>query len=587
MNGNKVFRVFGLICIFFFQFTVFAPDMPVHAAGNCTWTGNGVTSDVADPGNWTNCGGGTPDATSTATVPAGTPRSPVVMNTTTFASLTMQTGAQLNIGSSGTLMVNGNFANGGDITIAASRTMTVTGGTFTHNAGGAISGAGTLAVSGSTIVLNADLTNNVATLRLRSVNLTAGTRTLTNSVGKILVVEPNEATGGSGMDMGSGGLNNDGTFIARGTVIITGTFENRVGGVIWIEPNEATGGSGMDIRTIKNQGTIQFGDSGLVKMPRTRTPRVAQILTLASNTPIQNGSGATMNIAQAVGDTTVINASVVNTGTLNVSNNLHLRKDFTNDAGALNQSAGTITFDGVAKQTIDSRSSLTFLNLEIANAANVELVTDAQVNGSLALTNGDLQMKSATLTLGSAATTSGVGDVVGAVQRSHTFATGINYSFGNPNVLLNFASITAGGARAVTVTLAKTKPAAFTNAIARTYTLATSDISAYDATVQLRYTDAEVTTAGETEANMRLWRYDSGAGRYVLRGGTLDLANNFLSLSNVTAFSDWAIASSGAPTAVTLASFTANADDKNAVSLLIVVGALAIVMVGLFITRRK
>lgn len=587
MNGNKVFRVFGLICIFFFQFTVFAPVMSVHAAGDCTWTGNGVTSDVADPGNWTNCGGGTPDATSTATVPAGTPRSPVVMNTTTFASLTVQSGATINVGAGGTLMVNGNVANGGDITIAASRTMTVTGGTFTHNAGGTISGAGTLAVSGSNIVLNADLTNNVAALRLRSVNLTAGTRTLTNSVGRILVVEPNEATGGSGMDMGTGGLFNDGTFIARGWVIITGTFENRVGGVIWIEPNEATGGSGMDIRTIKNQGEIRFGDSGLVKAPRTRSPRAAQVLTLSSNNPIQNGSSATMNIAQAVDDTAIINASVVNTGTLNVSNNLRLRKDFTNDNGVLNQSAGTITFDGTAKQTIDSKTSLTFLNLEIANAANVESASDAQVNGSLALTNGDLQMKGATLTLASAATTSGIGDVVGAVRRNHAFTPGTNYSFGNPNVLLNFASITAGGARTVISTLAKTKPAAFTNAIARTYTIAASDISAYDATLRLRYTDAEVTSAGETEANLRLWRYDSGAGRYVLRGGTLDLANNFLSLSNVTAFSDWAIASSGAPTAVTLAAFTANAEDANDVSLLIVVGALAIVMVGLFITRRK
>jgi hypothetical protein len=121
-----------------------------------------------------------------------------------------------------------------------------------------------------------------------------------------------------------------------------------------------------------------------------------------------------------------------------------------------------------------------------------------------------------------------------------------------------------------------------TTAVPRVYSITPTNISNYNATLQLGYKDTE--TSGMTEANLRAWRHNGT--RWVLQAGGVDTTNNYVSATNVTAFSNWAITDNGAPTAVNLSSFDARADAPSALPF-VVLGALAMVVAGVMLWRGK
>jgi hypothetical protein len=84
------------------------------------------------------------------------------------------------------------------------------------------------------------------------------------------------------------------------------------------------------------------------------------------------------------------------------------------------------------------------------------------------------------------------------------------------------------------------------------------------ATVRLHYLDSELN--GATEANLRLWRLDGSRWRLMGRSA-IDTTNNYVELTGVTAFSDWAIAEDGEPTAVTVVDFGAELQRSDGVHL--------------------
>ena len=78
----------------------------------------------------------------------------------------------------------------------------------------------------------------------------------------------------------------------------------------------------------------------------------------------------------------------------------------------------------------------------------------------------------------------------GNVKRTGTLVAAKTYSFGNPNVSLNFASATTIPTD-VTINLAAGTPSGFANAASRNYAITPSGGSDYSATVRLRYLDTE------------------------------------------------------------------------------------------------
>ncbi|MCX7840817.1 MAG: hypothetical protein N2559_15385 [Anaerolineae bacterium] len=230
---------------------------------------------------------------------------------------------------------------------------------------------------------------------------------------------------------------------------------------------------------------------------------------------------------------------------------------------------------------IQSTPSLHNLTIDASATTTPTLAADLTVNGTLTL-NSNLDTVTRTLTLGSTSTVTGTGDVVGSVRRAHPFNTNTNYQFNNAQTLVAFNSVTNGASPSLTINLSKSAPPGLTTAVPRLYAITATNISNYNATLQLGYQDTE--TSGMTEANLRAWRHNGT--RWVLQPGSVDTTNNYVSATNVTAFSDWAITDNGAPTAVMLSTFDARTDAPNALPL-VTLGALAVIVLGASVWRRR
>ena len=484
---------------------------------------------------------------------------------TVNGTLTINSGATLTAKANGSISVKGNWSNSG---------------TFAHNNGTVtLSGSsGTQTISGNTAFYNLTLDNSGATTSFGTSStsianaLHANTGTMQGSTSTVTF------TGGSGSITGVRAKEFYNLGIGTGASI-----SNSSGGNTTIKKDFTNSGTFAQDSGL----TTTFDATGTHNLSGSGTTTFGNI-TIQGGVTVNAGShnfsvtGSSFNITNANGvfnggtATVTFNGSTTlgsGAGTINFNNvTINATKSLTNTTnnknfgvsgnwtnnGTYTAGTETITFNGTSAQTIGGSSATTFNNLTLNNSSGVTLNTNATVNGTLALTSGDLTTGSNTLTMGSSATSSGSGDVIGTVARSHSFSTGANYVFGNLNVLINFSSVTTGTSPSITLALTKSKPTEFTKAIARKYTVTPSDISAYNATLRLRYTDTEVTSAGENEASLKLWRFNSGTKRWELQSSSVNTTDNYVSASSVTAFSDWAIASSGAgsPTAVTIASFT-------------------------------
>ncbi|MFN3394789.1 MAG: S8 family serine peptidase, partial [Candidatus Thermochlorobacter sp.] len=77
----------------------------------------------------------------------------------------------------------------------------------------------------------------------------------------------------------------------------------------------------------------------------------------------------------------------------------------------------------------------------------------------------------------------------------------------------------------------------------------------FNTTLRLYYDDAEVAAGGLSEGNLKLYRFNGS--NWELQGGTNNTVDNYVELSGVTAFSEWAIADpSDNPLPVELIRFT-------------------------------
>lgn len=284
---------------------------------------------------------------------------------------------------------------------------------------------------------------------------------------------------------------------------------------------------------------------------------------------VLSGDTITVDVGSSAGNVTV-------EGTLNggVATTLQIGGNLTNN-GVFTANTGTITFSGSSAQSIGGASTFTFNNLAISNATGVNLNRDVTVNGTLALANGDLNTGANILTLGGTVTSAGGGDVVGNVKRNGAFGVG-SYAFNNPNTLINF-SVVGTSPTDITINLVKTAPGGLANAVPRTYQITAGGSPSFTAIVQFHYKTSE---GGFTaEANLRPWKQVSG--RWTLQPGsdTASGNNSFVSATGVTSFSPWALADSGAPTAVMLSTFAAN-DHAQSNFVMPMLGLLGVVIAG-------
>src|SRR6185369_13841695 len=213
--------------------------------------------------------------------------------------------------------------------------------------------------------------------------------------------------------------------------------------------------------------------------------------------------------------------------------------------GAFTGNASTVSFNGGVAQSITGDGVKNFAGLLINNVNGVSLqngiqAVDAAVLGILTL-NTDLTVVPGAI-LQQSGTSAGAADVLGTVRR--TDLGGVTRSFGNLNNQITINSGTAP--TSLDFNLAKVTPTGFpagVRVVPRTYTLSPTGGAGISATLRLRYIDpTEIAGPGITESRLVLWKDTTGADNWVAQGGTDDAANNFVTHTGISSFSEWAIA---------------------------------------------
>ena len=340
-------------------------------------------------------------------------------------------------------------------------------------------------------------------------------------------------------------------------------------GTSWVTPD-----SGQYPKAISNVVTIQSGTNVMLNVTDflgTMTVNPGGNLVIAGNYPLN--AVATIN-----GTLTLTSGTLTTNNLLTMGNGATIVRDVGTLSAAPSIPVGLInvTYTGTTAVTTALEFPATINNLTINKSGGVTLSASRTVNGIVALNAGNLTAGTGSnqLFLASTATVTaaGGGDVIGDVVRNHAFTLGTTYTFNNPNTSIQFISGTPP--TSVTINLTLVKPSAFATAIPRTYQITPSNSSTFAATLSLRYANSEKT--GMTEANLKLWRYNSMSSRWVPHGGAghPDATNPYVSLTGMTDFSSWAISDKGTTTPVKLSSFSAQTESDP--MLPVAVGAIAL-----------
>jgi hypothetical protein len=464
------------------------------------------------------------------------------------AALTVDSGGTLVVGNAGTLtLANGSLD---DLTVAAGGTLTVLGSiSMNISASITVNGTGVVenAAGGGPGAIFANNQENVVTvgvggqLTVRSpgnASSAQGLRLTDGDGGDQLIVN-----GTLALEGGSVLTEHNSSFLVSGSANVSGTGSVTV-----------TMGSAGSPGFINSGGTMTLSDSSNLLINCSScsgdhfTVNSGGTLDLGSSTTVTGAgqldvsSGGTLKIGDANG---------ITTGTGATSGNVRTSGTDTYAIGA------NYEYKGTAAQTTGNALPATVNNLTINNSGPADVTlniagTTLQVNGTLALTSGDF-INTATKTLvqpASAPASTGIGDVVGKVQRGTAaspvspLANGTAYTFGNPNNTILLASTTP--AANIVVNLAKNAPTtpAFATAVTRTYTITPTGGTGLSATLKLHYLDTELGT--NTEATLDLWKVVSGTWTDQTTGTyTRDSSNNWVQLAGVTGFSDWTLAGSG------------------------------------------
>ncbi len=322
-------------------------------------------------------------------------------------------------------------------------------------------------------------------------------------------------------------------------------------GTLWMPLSLEVGAGGV---SISNGGTFELEGE----------------LTIAGNLTVNgtfNGGSGLVFINQ--GD-----LNISSSGTFNAPGHQTpiTNGNFTN-SGTFNHNNGKILMNGSSAKNISSTGSGAFYDLRINNSAGVNLTSNATIQGTLTL-DYDLRVSSGyALTMGASSATAGGADVIGKTKRT-SLSSGTAYTFGSTYTTITFGS---GGTlpSEVSVELFKTAPGGLANAVQRYYVITPTDGSGYTFDLRLHYLDSEL--SGITEANLQMWRQDSG--RWTLQARTNNnTTDNWVEKTGLTNFSLWALSDSGAPTAVTLSLFDARVEATNALLFAGLVFVLGVVL---------
>jgi len=484
----------------------------ISGTGTLTGTGTARASRIAATADFLSQYTLTNKTLTTLTVDYNGAGTQTINNTPSYSNLT--------ISGSGAKTLGGATSITGNLNIAAA---TFASGNFNFSLGGNwinssvfTAGTGTVTFAGGsgTQTLSGNTTFN--NLTLNNAGATTNFGATTTTIGNDLVASAGTMDGGTSTLIFTGAGDNLGS--------ISGSSAKNFYNLQINSPATISNSSGADI-TIKNN----YVNGGTF------------VQSAAFTTNSATGTASTHTLSGA--GTTTFGNMVINSGnTLDAtSHNFNVVGASFNVSGTFSGNTSTVTLNGGVAQSIVGNGAKNFSNLTINNANGVQVVdgtsaVDASVAGLLTLST-DLTVATGAI-LQQSGTSAGAADVLGTVRRTDLGST--SKAFGNPNntIAINSGTIPTQ----LDFNLIKSAPGTFPAAVKvvpRDITLTPTGAGAMSATVALRYIDPGE-LSGITESRLALWKNVSGT--WTPQGGAPDVTNNFVSMSGVSSFSEWAIA---------------------------------------------
>ena len=506
----------------------------VTIGASTTFDGSSFTHSLA--GNWVNNG--------TYTVSTST--------------ITM-TGTSTTISGSGTLAFNDLIFTGSNITagavnISVAGNLSATGlGSFTHGSGGGFTMSGTSkTISGTGFAFN-DLTlsGTISTTSVLSIagNLTAGgTGSFTSSAGSVTMSGTSKtitATGAISLYnlTVTGTVTTATSFTISAVLTVTGSLTASAGTATFTGTSMLNGTANLYNVTL-NGTSLQLAMNSTLGIANTYTISAGS-LNVTSTTPNTvhfNGTNP-QNIAAgtfhhlkfsngaytAAGVITVNGDFTINTGasfTASSSYYIYVKNNFVNN-GTFTASSGTVQFDGASDASITGAT--TFYNIIVNKSASTNTVT---VNSNITvatiiMTQGGVS--TGTNTLNITTTRTGTGIILGWIQRTHAFTTGVAYEFESPNNSVTFTAASGLTSILVKVTTGAIGDFPFGGSLNRLYDI-TIPAGTYTATLRLHYEDVELN--GNTESSINLWKY---SGSWLTAGKSNNsTTNNWVEQTGLT-----------------------------------------------------
>jgi Concanavalin A-like lectin/glucanases superfamily len=218
-----------------------------------------------------------------------------------------------------------------------------------------------------------------------------------------------------------------------------------------------------------------------------------------------NLSFSTTGNKTAVSSLTVFNDITIGTGTIFVpgSYSHHIYNDWLNN-GSFTAGNSTIILEGNITSNISGATTFNNLTVNSTTSATGVLLHSNITVATLNMTQGTMLTGTNTVTITDTRTGNGI--ILGNIQRTHAFTTGIAYAFEGPDNSINFSSVSGVTSITVSVVKGSISDFPFGGSISRVYTISVP-AGTYTGTLRLHYEDAELN--GNTESSMALWNYNN------------------------------------------------------------------------------
>jgi hypothetical protein len=429
---------------------------------------------------------------------------------------------------------------------------TISSGSFIHSLGGTmlLTGAGK-SVSGSGITLN-NLTvsgsiNSSATFSITGnlvVNgsLSASSGTITMS-GASKTISGAGSAGFASLSL-TGSVTTASNFSVSNTLFVTGSFTATAGTATFTATSTLSGIANLNNVTI-NGTSLRLSSGSVLGVTGVLTIISGSLDATSSmpNTVNFNGSGA--QAVNGIGYCTLIMSNgntKTATGNITTHHHLTIESSTTFNSGGYTHSlygnwinqgnfiagSSTVQFLGPATGYITGETTFNILTINTAHPST-EIFLDNNINASVVnMTNGIIATDADTLKI--TGTRTGNGFILGNIQRTHAFTTGIAYAFEGPNNTIYFNDVAGVNTITVSVTKGAIGDFPFGTSISRLYNVSVP-AGTYTAAIRFHYENEELN--GNIESDMGLWRYDTAQWIPVGKN-SFDTVNNYIEQINLT-----------------------------------------------------